>query len=155
MASRDFSYDADAGAWEFAESMTTGFEGRKANGTVPCAIGYHSSPILGAQVQESRTEITHFLTGAIATVASLSTWKTSGGLPIHFLPSQENDGCTTLPFVSNPEQETPLHQLGTSPAAKVHGQGSISSPQYLRASTSEQLELRILSFRRHIQTHPI
>jgi hypothetical protein len=46
MASRDFSFNDHAGAWEFGESMKTGFEDRKANGTVPCAIGYHSSQIL-------------------------------------------------------------------------------------------------------------
>jgi len=96
LASRDFSYDADAGAWN------EGFEGRKSKCHVG-AIGYHWSPVLGAQVQESRTEITHFLIGVIATVASLSTWKTSDGFQSHFLPSPKNGGSTT-PCLSSPIQ---------------------------------------------------
>jgi hypothetical protein len=73
MASRDFSYGADAGAWEFGESMTTGFEGRKSkwNGTMCYRVPFVS--IFGVRDEESRTEITHFSTGVIAAVASLST----------------------------------------------------------------------------------
>jgi hypothetical protein len=103
----------------------------KWNGAMCHRIPFVSNP--GRQDAESRTEITHLSTGVIATVASLSIWKTSGGFQSHFLPSQENVGSTTLPFVSNPEQET-LDQLGTSPAAMAHGQGSIPSPQYSKTS---------------------